>query len=140
MIARNETNRIIWHHSLTDGGDVESFRRYHIHINGWADVGYHFVIPKNGRFQKGRDIKLVGAHAKRKNDDSIGICLVGDFHKYEPTINQMNESLILYHELCRLFSKNLKIEYHRPQWMPNACPGKKMNRVDFEEIVYRGRI
>jgi hypothetical protein len=137
---RKQTNRVIFHHSLTDAGSVEIFRKHHVEVNGWEDIGYHFVIPKQGRFQKGRDVKYVGSHAKGKNLDSIGICLVGDFFKYEPNQNQIEEALTLYHELCRLYSKNLVIEFHRSinEW--NACPGPMLDRHDFLEIVYRGKI
>ena len=140
MLHRSQTNRIIFHHSLTDGGDVESIRKYHIEKNKWEDIGYHYVIPKEGHFQVGRDIKMIGAHAKGRNGDSVGICLVGDFSKTEPTESQMNESLKLYHDICRYFSKNLIIEFHRDGRLWNACPGKKLDRDYFKHFVYRGMI
>lgn len=140
VVYRRETNLIIFHHSLTDDGDVESFRKYHKEHNNYEDIGYHFVIPREGRFQKGRDLKYIGAHARGKNKDSIGVCLIGNFHNYEPTESQLNESLILYHDLCRYYSKNLIIDFHRPKGMKNSCPGNMLDRDDFLEIVYRGKI
>ena len=44
---------------------------------GWSDIGYHFVIRRNGTIERGRDQSLEGAHAHGHNQDSIGICLVG---------------------------------------------------------------
>jgi N-acetylmuramoyl-L-alanine amidase len=44
---------------------------------GWSDIGYHFVIRRNGALENGRPIERMGAHAKGKNRQSIGICLVG---------------------------------------------------------------
>ena len=45
--------------------------------NGWSDIGYHFVIRRNGSVVKGRNIKDSGAHVAGHNADSIGICMVG---------------------------------------------------------------
>lgn len=44
---------------------------------GWSDIGYHYVIRRNGTVEKGRPDEVVGAHAKGYNLDSIGICLIG---------------------------------------------------------------
>lgn len=55
---------------------VEDIRRMH-KAQGWSDVGYHFVIRRNGRIEKGRDESVVGAHVSGYNANSIGVCLVG---------------------------------------------------------------
>jgi len=44
---------------------------------GWARVGYHYVIRRNGQLEKGRPEDKAGAHVKGFNHCSIGICLVG---------------------------------------------------------------
>lgn len=44
---------------------------------GWKGIGYHFVIRRDGRIEKGRPIGEVGAHASGHNTGSIGVCLVG---------------------------------------------------------------
>jgi hypothetical protein len=44
---------------------------------GWADIGYHWVIRRDGRLEPGRNPKIAGAHAKGYNSHSIGVCLVG---------------------------------------------------------------
>lgn len=138
MYERKETKRVVFHHSLTDTGSVEKFRDYHVNNNGWEDIGYHYVIPSEGHFQVGRDKKYVGAHASGKNKDSIGVCLIGDFRFYEPTEGQIEECLKLYHELCRYYGKNLIIDFHRKN--VNPCPGEKLDRKKFVEIVSMGMI
>lgn len=45
--------------------------------NGWADIGYHFVIRRDGTVETGRPIAQTGAHAAGHNAHSIGVCLVG---------------------------------------------------------------
>lgn len=51
-------------------------RTWHLD-RGWSDIGYHFVIKRNGLIEGGRSVEEPGAHAQGQNTDSIGICLVG---------------------------------------------------------------
>ncbi len=44
---------------------------------GWRDVGYHYVIRRDGRVEKGRPDNVMGAHVEGHNDGSLGICMVG---------------------------------------------------------------
>lgn len=44
---------------------------------GWFDVGYHYVIRRDGTVEKGRPDDRPGAHARSYNHISLGICLVG---------------------------------------------------------------
>lgn len=52
--------------------------KYDTHCRGWSDIGYHYVITKDGEVHSGRPIERAGAHAKGFNKSSIGICLTGD--------------------------------------------------------------
>lgn len=67
------------HHSATpptlDVG-VEEIRQWH-HQRGWIDIGYHFVIRRDGRCEVGRPLFAQGAHVRGFNDRAVGICLVG---------------------------------------------------------------
>ena len=129
MIPRAETNRVIFHHSLSDFGDVDIIGKWH-NERGFEGIGYHFVVPVEGRFQHGRNIRMIGAHALGKNKDSIGVCIVGDFNLYEPNSHQINECARLYHDLCRAYSKTLNIEYHH-----ELCPGFMFDRVAFKKTL-----
>lgn len=79
MIERKTTNHILIHCADTmatmDIGAKE-IRRWH-KDKGWSDIGYHFVIRRDGRVEPGRPINAQGAHEQSRNRDSIGICLVG---------------------------------------------------------------
>ena len=44
---------------------------------GWNGIGYHKVICKSGIVESGRPEYWVGAHTKGKNNESLGVCLVG---------------------------------------------------------------
>lgn len=44
---------------------------------GWRDIGYHYVIKRDGTVEKGRADNVQGAHVSGHNKDSLGVCLVG---------------------------------------------------------------
>lgn len=59
---------------------AKEIRQWHLD-RGWQDIGYHFVIRRNGQVEDGRDIAKAGAHAAGHNQNSIGICLVGGINE-----------------------------------------------------------
>ncbi len=44
---------------------------------GWAGIGYHYVVRRDGQVECGRSIERIGAHCKGHNNHSIGICYEG---------------------------------------------------------------
>ncbi|MCL4233984.1 MAG: N-acetylmuramoyl-L-alanine amidase [Deltaproteobacteria bacterium] len=69
---------IVIHTAAADrrGVTVDDIRSWH-RANGWSDIGYHFVVCDDGKWEHGRPEDQVGAHAKGLNDRSIGICVTG---------------------------------------------------------------
>lgn len=72
----------IIHCSDSEAGDVKVIRQWHLE-RGFADVGYHFVIRRDGVIEVGRQLGTVGAHCENHNHDSIGTCLIGK-HTFTP--------------------------------------------------------
>jgi N-acetyl-anhydromuramyl-L-alanine amidase AmpD len=56
---------------------VKEIREWHTKERGWSDIGYHFVIRRNGDLENGRDLSRSGAHVRGYNSVSWGICMVG---------------------------------------------------------------
>ncbi len=54
-----------------------------------ADVGYDFMIGKDGTIYQGRDLKYEGAHAISHNTDNISISFLGNYTSRELTDKQM---------------------------------------------------
>ncbi|SCA57489.1 conserved hypothetical protein [Candidatus Terasakiella magnetica] len=80
MKVRDRTDYIIIHCSATKADmdiDAQTIRNWHVNENGWADIGYNWVIKRDGTIEQGRGDNMIGAHARGYNDKSIGICLVG---------------------------------------------------------------
>lgn len=73
-------NKIILHCADTKPSmdiGVKEIKRWHIHERGWKDIGYHWVIRRDGKVEQGRPESVVGAHCSGYNTNSIGICLIG---------------------------------------------------------------
>ena len=88
---RKKTNWIVLHCSATRGSQdfgAADIRRWH-KAQGWRDIGYHFVIRRDGKVEKGRALDAIGSHVKGHNADSVGICLVGgiDDKTWQPADN-----------------------------------------------------
>jgi hypothetical protein len=78
------------HHTATPNGyagdDVPAILRgmqaYHMHTNGWNDIGYNFVVDRFGRVWEARagslDGPAVGAHTGGYNTGSLGVALLGN--------------------------------------------------------------
>ena len=98
---------------------------------GWAGIGYHYVIRKDGTIERGRPLAAVGAHAQGHNFDTVGINVTGNFDTERPTAEQLAslERLLVF--LCRIYDIEAgvtTIEGHRDV---NAtdCPGDNLYRL-----------
>ena len=57
--------------------EIEKWHR----AKGFFGCGYHYVIRRDGRVEKGRAEDVVGAHALNYNSTSLGICMVGGINE-----------------------------------------------------------
>jgi N-acetyl-anhydromuramyl-L-alanine amidase AmpD len=104
---RNKPSKIILHSSDTPPSmdiGVAEIRQWHLE-RGFRDIGYHYVIRRNGIVELGRHEDIKGAHCKDGggNNDSLGICLVG---RDKWTYNQIES-------LCKLYG-NIRIRHEIP--------------------------
>jgi hypothetical protein len=82
-------SRVIVHHSArfyrsTQDDSLEVRRIQDRHIaRGMNDIGYHFIIATDGLVYEGRygHKWIRGEHATRFNEDSIGVCVLGNYDK-----------------------------------------------------------
>ncbi len=135
---------IVIHHSDTSCGSAASFDRYHRLVRHWDELGYHFVIDNgngggDGLVEVGpRWTKQKwGAHAgvAEFNEYGIGICLVGDFNKTQPTAAQMRS-------LAQLSAWLMKTYHISPDHLighrdakRTECPGRYMNIAAVRQLA-----
>lgn len=77
---RQDTKTFVIHCSDTKADQdigVDEIRAWHIKERGWSDIGYHFVIRRNGTVWRGRPLTAIGAAVKGYNYETVSICLVG---------------------------------------------------------------
>ena len=126
-------NKIIIHCAATPEGKdytVEQIRQWHTSPkpkgNRWKDIGYHFVIYRDGSVHPGRPIEQIGAHTSGYNANSIGICYIGGCAKDGKTpkdtrTHEQKAALVkLVAELRRRFP-NASVHGHN-EFANKACP------------------
>lgn len=79
-MPRKETRYIVLHCSATRAKQnvtAKEIRGWH-KAQGWSDIGYHYVIRRDGTVEEGRRPDTsVGSHVAGWNSTTLGICLVG---------------------------------------------------------------
>ena len=107
---RPSTEMIVIHHAGFPDADkdssAEEIHKFHQEINGWAGIGYHYVIRKDGTIEQGRKPLAVGAHAYQHNKNSVGICVAGNFDIGKPNREQMDSLKLLTAWLCQRYKLN----------------------------------
>jgi len=77
IVVHCTATRPEWWADKTSTEKMEECRRWHVDDNGWADIGYHYLIDRDGTITEGRPIEKDGAHVKGHNRGTIGISLWG---------------------------------------------------------------
>lgn len=120
-------NEIIIHCSATvEGKDytTEDIKKWH-RARGFSDIGYHYIIYRDGSIHNGRNVNISGAHCTNHNAHSIGICYIGGVDKYNKpkdtrTLEQKNSLKNLLLKLKALYPK-ATIHGHC-EYANKACP------------------
>lgn len=130
-----EISRIVVHCSATRPSQdigVAEINDWHA-ARGWASpsgiaCGYHYVIRRDGKLERGRPDHEQGAHAKRYNHDSLGVCLVGgiaDNGGPEPNYSkeQLDTLMLLLIDKAQEYGEDIDVCGHRdlPR-VAKACP------------------
>lgn len=121
-----QVSNLIVHHSASprDTTTVEDIRSWH-KSRGFEDIGYHWVIEADGAIKQGRLPTIKGAHAKGRNWDSWGVCVVGDNTSASEAWSPAQEdSLISLIRAVRVILPRVRVLGHREAGTtPTECPG-----------------
>ena len=134
LTIRTKTTTAVLHHRCGDG-TAESIHTAHLK-NGWAGIGYHFYVRKDGSIHCGRPINTIGAHASGNNSNSLGICFEGNFENEKMNAKQLKAGQDLIRHLKTIYPKLLFMKHS--DLNATACPGKyfpfdKIVNYDIEE-------
>ena len=141
--SKRTITELIVHCSATPEGvdyTVDDIRKWHKQ-QGWSDIGYHYVVYRNGLIVDGRDVDLIGAHCLKggHNTHSIGICYIGgvdkdDIKKSKDTRTHEQRAALkaILIDLKRLYP-NAKIYGHRDFDKGKDCPSFDA-RTEYSEL------
>lgn len=128
IIVHCTATRAEWRAGSKTSAKVSEVRKWHVRDNGWSDIGYHFLIDRDGTIAKGRPLEKTGAHVRGHNTGSIGIALFGGhggserdqfLDHYTPA-----QEIALAKLICDLrsqFPAITKVSGHN-QFAAKACP------------------
>lgn len=103
-------------------------RRWHMQDRGWKDIGYHWVVDRDGEIMPGRDEGTIGAGVLGHNAGVIHICLLGGYGSAETdrfaehftdaqsrAVRSLIGSISGRTRITRISGHN--------EWAAKACPG-----------------
>lgn len=115
---------------------IRALYQYHSQTLGWGDIGYHYLIDEDGQIYEGKygGKGVVGGHAYCNNIGTVGIALLGNFDKEQPTQTQLKSLQWLLTDLAETYDIDLnkKTTFHGKTMNPivghgdllsTACPG-----------------
>jgi RHS repeat-associated protein len=122
-------------HHTGDSGTDDPIAIQNQHMaGGYWEVGYHFLIGRDGTIYEGRDIGVRGRHVYGKNTGRIGILVMGDFQpgplwdlggSEEPTPEQIEATTDLITWLDYQYGIDA-VYGHRDFGSSDACPGDNL--------------
>ncbi|MBL8875300.1 MAG: N-acetylmuramoyl-L-alanine amidase [Phycisphaerae bacterium] len=141
----NGVNRITVHHDAIRSDNVRTQRDAVARLNqvrashlreGWADIGYHYVIDPQGRVWEARPLGYQGAHVKDKNEHNIGVMCMGNFEMQRPTPQQTAALDAFVATLMQRHKIPNSRVYTHQELGQTACPGRNLQNY---MLASRGR-
>lgn len=138
---------IVVHHTASDVGNLEYYRRFHQAERGWPDIAYHFVVNNGASNTVPGQIEESDLWKERRrgystrdfyvNTVGIAVVMVGNLENHAPGELQ-------YQALVRLLA-NLSQEYSIPperiighrELQQTKCPGKHLQMDRVREDITR---
>ncbi len=138
-VAMGFVDRITVHHaaccaatsSSAAAQSLRAIQSEHQDGNGWADIGYHFLLDQNGTIWEGRELRWQGAHAGNStlNRGNLGICLLGNFEDELLLAPQRRALQRLLDTAAGQFDvPRGRVYTHRELKQGTACPGTHLQR------------
>ncbi|MBP5367892.1 MAG: N-acetylmuramoyl-L-alanine amidase [Bacteroidales bacterium] len=128
FLSQTENLSIVIHHPAADSAQVEAIERWHRDSCGWeCGFAYPFFVTDSTIYQVHQDTaRTIHAGNRYFNDNSIAVCLSGNFDKRKPTIGEIRN---LYYTIAYLMIKYRippsRVYYHGEVCnTPTACCGK----------------
>jgi hypothetical protein len=120
---------------------MASILRFHVNTHKWGDIGYHYIVDRNGRVWEGRSLQYQGAHVRNHNENNIGVLLLGNFEQQSPSDRQLEAMQQHVSLLMRRYNVPIsRVTTHREWETANTiCPGHTL-QVHMDRVRRRGQL
>ena len=92
----------------------------------YGDIAYHLIVDYAGRVWEGRSLDYEGAHTLNANEGNIGVMLLGNFEKQDPSTAQLATQANLVALLRRQYRIRASRVYGHRDLSPTVCPGSRL--------------
>ncbi len=136
---------ILIHHTASDIGNLDYYKKFHVEQRGWSDIAYHFIVNNGsmnttiGQIEESDLWKARKANLSTRNWYAnyfgIAVVLVGNFERHKPPPLQQEALIKLLTNLARKYDiPPERIVGHR-EVQNTACPGKYLNMNELRAAV-----
>lgn len=137
LVYGNRPDLILLHHAEAKNCSVYDIDSWHKQ-NGWAGIGYHYFVRKDGSIYTGRPEGATGAHCPGVNNHSIAICAEGSYNS-----ESMPEAQKKSIEELGIYIKNKygikNVIGHKEVPYPTDCPGNNYPINDIRNMILGGQ-
>ena len=114
---------------------VAEIRRWHLAL-GWKDIGYHWIIDRDGQIAPGRPETVMGSHVRGHNERSLGICLIGGHgsaatDKFEDNYTPQQKRALIQLAADIKSRTPIKAVRGHHEVAAKACPGFDIRKADW---------
>jgi hypothetical protein len=135
-VSSTVPNRVTIHHTVTPTNDsmspqarLRQIQAFHMYSMGWCDIGYNFLVSRDGRVWRGRGRNRLGAHVANHNSGNVGISFMGNYSNVKANQEQRCGAAdllrFLHQKVPAIHLTRDDIKGHR-QYAATACPGDEL--------------
>ncbi|MCK9272608.1 N-acetylmuramoyl-L-alanine amidase [Candidatus Gracilibacteria bacterium] len=132
-----KVEKIVIHHTAGEYSDAKDDKEimrgiyyYHTITRGWGDIGYQYLVGKDGKIYEGRagGDYVVAAHTLWNNKSTVGISVLGNFEKNQ--ISQVQKNGI--EEAVQFLAKKYGIDVNKTSIGHKECSTNDCLLKDYE--------
>lgn len=96
FIVFHVTNTGLCDNLVTCSAIIRDIQTFHMEVNGWPDISYHFIVGADFRIYEGRGWGRIGENVEGFTNQTINIGFLGGFltNSPSPRISELFDSLI----------------------------------------------
>lgn len=115
---------IVLHH-FGSNHTFDQVKDYHTKVLRWVDIGYHFVVHKNGKIIPGRSLNLQSCNGDRYiNTHYLGVACQGNFQKERMPAKQKESLFLLLKAMELIFPIRWAGVVGHNEIKKTLCPGR----------------